>query len=428
LTSKAPLWQLRRDLSRNDAMTGDAGVLILGAGQAAAQAVHSLRHAGYDKPIVVAGEEPYPPYQRPPLSKAYLLGQLSADHLELKGPDFWRATRAELRLNARAAGIDLATKQVAFADGASVRYDTLILALGARARRLAIPGAELDGVMTLRTRSDSDALRARLETAKRVVVVGGGFIGLEIAAAARAFGAEVVVLEAARQLMARTCGSAISDFYVREHARHGVDVRLASPPTAFEGRSRVEAVALADGMRIAADLVVVGIGATPNVEIATAAGLACEDGVVADEAGRTGAPAVYAIGDVAASWSALYRRRMRLESVQNAIDGAKAAAAAIAGATPPPPAAPWNWSDQYDLKLQIAGIGAGFDREVLRGEASKRAFAAFYFAGDRLLGCDAVNAPAEFVAARQLIARGTSIDLAALADASKPMKSFLETV
>jgi 3-phenylpropionate/trans-cinnamate dioxygenase ferredoxin reductase subunit len=408
-------------------MTEGAGVLILGAGQAAAQAVHSLRQAGYDKPIVVAGEEPYPPYQRPPLSKTYLLGQLTADHLDLKGPDFWRATNVELRLEARATEIDRAAKTVAFADGSHAGYDALILALGARARRLAIPGAELDGVMTLRTRADSDALRARFETAKRVVVVGGGFIGLEIAAAAHAFGATVTVLEAASQLMARTCGSAISAFYVREHAAHGVDVRLAAPPTAFEGGARVEAVKLGDGTRVAADIVVVGIGAAPNIELAEAAGLDCDNGVIADETGRTSDPAVYAIGDVAASWSALYGRRMRLESVQNAIDGAKAAAAAIARAKPPAPAAPWNWSDQYDLKLQIAGIGAGFDREIVRGDPAARTFAAFYFAGDRLLGCDAVNAPAEFVAARQLIPRGTPIDLAALADASKPMKSFLET-
>jgi 3-phenylpropionate/trans-cinnamate dioxygenase ferredoxin reductase subunit len=406
-------------------MTGDAGVLILGAGQAAAQAVHSLRQAGYAKPIVVAGEEPFPPYQRPPLSKAYLLGELTADHLDLKGVDYWRASGVELRLNARAADIDRAAKVVVFADGARARYDTLILALGARARTLAIPGADLDGVVTLRTRADSDALRARLASAKRVVVVGGGFIGLEIAAAARKFGAEVVVLEAAAQLMARTCGNAISDFYVGEHAARGVDVRLSAPPTAFEGRSRVEAVTLGDGARLPADLVVAGIGATPNVELAQAAGLACEDGVVADAAGRTNDPAIFAVGDCASSWSALYGKRMRLESVQNAIDGAKAAAAAIAGAPAPTPAAPWNWSDQYDLKLQIAGIGSGFDREVVRGDPTTRAFAVFYFAGDRLLGCDAVNAPAEFVAARQLIPRGTRLDPTAVADASKPMKSFL---
>jgi 3-phenylpropionate/trans-cinnamate dioxygenase ferredoxin reductase subunit len=258
------------------------------------------------------------------------------------------------------------------------------------------------------------------------VVLGGGFIGLEIAAAARTFGAAVTVLEIAPRLMSRTCGAAISSFYVREHAAHGVEVRLDCPRGVIEGASRAEAVKLDDGHRIAADLVVVGVGAAPNVEMAEAAGLACADGVVADEAGRTSDPDIYAIGDCASSLSLLYGRRMRLESVQNAIDGAKAAAAAIAGKPAPAPAAPWNWSDQYDLKLQIAGVANGFDREVIRGDPASRAFAVFYFCGGKLLGCDAVNAPAEFVAARQIITRGVALDPDALLDTSRPMKSFLQ--
>jgi 3-phenylpropionate/trans-cinnamate dioxygenase ferredoxin reductase subunit len=407
-------------------MAEGAGVLILGAGQAAAQAAHSLRQAGYEGPVAVLGDELFAPYQRPPLSKAYLLGEMSATHLELKPADFWSTMRVRLDLGARATGIDRAARRVRLADGSTASYETLILALGARARTLPLPGAKLDGVVTLRTLADADVLQRRLKSASRVVVVGGGFIGLEIAAAARKFGAAAAVLEAAPRLMARTGGRTLSDFYAREHCAHGVDIRLSTPPKAFEGEGRVRSILLADGSRLKADLAVVGVGALPNVEIAQAAGLEVADGIVTDAAGRTSDPAIFAIGDCASAMSPLYGRRMRLESVQNAIDGAKAAAAAITGTAPPHLAAPWNWSDQYDLKLQIAGVSTGFDREVVRGDPASRAFAVFYFAGSKLLGCDAVNAPAEFVVARQLIAKGDTLDPAALIDASRPMKSFLK--
>lgn len=409
-------------------MADGAGVVILGAGQAAAQAAQSLRQSGYQAPVAVLGDELFAPYQRPPLSKAYLLGEMSAVHLELKPADFWSSLQVRLNLGARAERIDRSARTVTLTDGATVPYETLILALGARARTLPLPGADLQGVVTLRTLADADALQQELKAASKVVVVGGGFIGLEIAAAARKFGTAATVLEAAPRLMARTGGRVLSDFYAAEHRAHGVDIRLATPPHAFEGERRVRSVLLADGSRLEADLVVVGVGALPNAEIAQSAGLEVADGIVTDAAGRTGDPAIYAVGDCASSISPIYGRRMRLESVQNAIDGAKAAAAAIAGTAPPPAAAPWNWSDQYDLKLQIAGVSTGFDREVVRGDPASRAFAVFYFAGARLLGCDAVNAPAEFVVARQLIARGETLDSSALVDASRPMKSFLKPV
>jgi len=402
-----------------------AGVLILGAGQAGAQAVHSLRVAGFDGPITLAGAEPHAPYQRPPLSKTYLLGELSADHLELRPTDFWSANHVDLRLGVEAVAIDRTDKRVAFADGSHAPYDTLILAMGARARNLPIPGADLDGVMTLRTRDDADALGARIKTATRVAVVGGGFIGLEIAAAARKYGRDAVVFEAAPRLLARTSGKEISDFYRREHESHGVDVRLAHPPEAFEGEGHVSAVRLADGTRIEADLVVVGVGAQPNAEIAQAASIACANGIVADAEGRTNDPNIFAIGDVASSWSAIYERHIRLESVQNAIDGAKVIAAVLTGKPAPTPAAPWNWSDQYELKLQIAGVAFDPDTTVIRGDPETRAFAAFYLGGGRILACDAINSPHEFLASRQLIARRTTVDPGALNDTSIPMKSFL---
>ena len=407
-------------------MSEAAGVLILGAGQAGAQAVHSLRLAGYEGAITLAGDEAHPPYQRPPLSKAYLLGALPGDDLPLKPSDFWTAMDATLTLGAGAVAIDRDDKIVAFADGATIRYDALILATGARARTLSLPGGELSGIATLRGWDDADRLKAMLPAAANVVVVGGGFIGLEIAAAARTAGATTTVLEAAPRLLARTCGHAISDFYAREHEARGVGVRLASPPAAFEGDGRLEAVTLVDGTRLDAALVVVGVGAVPNAELALSAGLECGDGIIVDDAGRTNDPSIFAIGDVAASWSPLYGRRMRLESVQNAIDGAKAVAAAITGRPAPPVSAPWNWSDQYDLKLQIAGAADSFEGEIIRGDPESRSFAAFYMKDGRLEGCDAVNAPSEFAAARLLIAKRTPLDPAALIDTSVPMKSFLK--
>jgi len=402
-----------------------AGVLILGAGQAGAQAVHSLRMAGFEGPITLAGAESHAPYQRPPLSKTYLLVELTAEHLELRPADYWSANAVELRLGAEAVAIDRTDKRVAFADGSHAAYDTLILATGARARSLPIPGADLSGVLTLRTRDDADALGARIKAATRVAVVGGGFIGLEIAAAARKYGRDAVVFEAAPRLLARTSGEVISDFYRREHESHGVDVRLAHPPEAFEGEGSVSAVRLSDGTRIEADLVVVGVGAQPNSEIAQAASIVCANGVVADAEGRTNDPDIFAIGDVASSWNTIYERHIRLESVQNAIDGAKTVAAVLTGKPAPAQAAPWNWSDQYDLKLQIAGVAFDPDATVIRGDPETRAFAAFYMAEGRILACDAINAPHEFLASRQLIARRTTVDPSALSDTSIPMKSFL---
>ncbi|MGD2133805.1 MAG: FAD-dependent oxidoreductase, partial [Maricaulaceae bacterium] len=347
-------------------MTSHAGTLILGAGQAGAQLALSLRQGGYDRPIVLAGDEPWPPYQRPPLSKDYLLGELTADHLDLRTQDAWREAGVEMKLGLRAAAIDRSAKTVAFDGGESLAYDTLVLALGARAKTLTLAGADLSGVVTLRTRDDADALRPALQAAQGVVVIGGGYIGLEIAAAARKFSRPVTVLEAAPRLMSRTSGPTISDFYAAEHRAHGVDVRLSTPPVGFVGEDAVRAVRLANGDVIDADLVIIGVGAKPNDEIAATAGLACQDGVVVDAQGRTDDPAIFAIGDVARGVNPIYGRPMRLESVQNAIDGAKAAAAAILGADPPRAHAPWNWSDQYDLKLQIAGAAQSFEHEVVR--------------------------------------------------------------
>lgn len=404
---------------------GADGALIVGGGQAGAQCAASLRQNGYDGPITLAGEEPVAPYQRPPLSKAYLLGTLEADRLEAKPAAFYDEAKITLALNARATAIDRSAREVWFHGGARRRYGALVLATGASARRLAVPGADLEGVMTLRTRADADALRARLEAARQVVVIGGGYIGLETAAAARAADRPVTVVEAAPRLLARVAGPEIAAFYRQVHETHGVAVRLEGAAEAFLGDGAVTGVALADGTRLEGDLVIVGVGARANDDLARAAGLACEDGIMTDAHGRTEDPHIFAIGDCARAMSPLYQRPIRFEAVQNALDGAKAVAAVLTGATPPTAPVPWNWSDQYDLKLQTAGVRFEDGESVVRGDPDAGAFAVFTLHDGRVTACDAVNDPASFVAARQLIARRQMVAPERLRDTSAPAKALL---
>lgn len=401
------------------------GVLILGGGQASAQAAASLRLAGFDGAVTIASEETTPPYQRPPLSKGYLLGELDAERLAAKPPAFYEQNDIALALGARATAIDLTAGEVWFARGARRPFDKLIIATGARARRLKIPGADLAGVMTLRTRNDADALRARLASAKNVVVIGGGYIGLETAAAARKQGCAVTVLEMAPRLLARVAGPELADFYARRHAAEGVDIRVNDSAAQFVGAAQVEAVVTASGDRLPADTVVIGVGVIANTEAAEAAGLRCDDGVVTDAASRTSAPNVYAIGDCARAWSPIYERALRFESVQNALDAAKAASAAILGAKPPAAQTPWNWSDQYDVKLQTAGVSTGGDQVIIRGDLNGPSFAVFTLLEGRLIACDAVNAPTEFLAARQIIMRRGAPDPGHLRDPAIAMKSIM---
>jgi 3-phenylpropionate/trans-cinnamate dioxygenase ferredoxin reductase subunit len=382
-------------------------IVIIGAGQAAAKAVETLRGAGHDRPIVLVGEESHPPYQRPPLSKKYLAGEADAEALRLKAEDFYAGSGVDLKLATRVDALDPAAHRVLLAGGATVPYSQLLIATGARPRRLPLTGASLAGVVTLRSIADVDAIRAQLAQAERIVVIGGGYIGLEVAAVACTRGHRVTVLEGQDRVLARVVAEPMSRHFEDLHRGRGVDLRNGVRIAELTGSERVSGVLLADGTLIPADLVLVAIGAEPNDELARVAGLAVDDGIVVDTSTRTSAPEIFAAGDCTRFPSRRYGRAIRLESVQNAIDQAKAAALAMLGEAQNYDPVPWFWSDQYDVKLQIAGLSQGYDRFTTEanGEAS---FALSYYAGDRLLAVDAVNHPRAHMLARRALAGDTT--------------------
>ncbi|MFS8036954.1 NAD(P)/FAD-dependent oxidoreductase [Xanthobacter sp. AM11] len=381
-----------------------APVVIVGAGQAAAQAVTSLKAEGFGGPIVLLGDEPYLPYQRPPLSKAYLGGEMTEDRLELKAPKFYADAGVEVRLGARVSRLLPAEGQVELAEGERIAYGALLLATGTRARALPVPGAELAGVFSIRSIDDVRHFRAMALPGARLVIVGGGYIGLEVAAKARKLGLDVTVVEGQPRLLARVACATISDFALALHEGQGVRVITGMGVTRLVGPDRVSAVELADGRVLPADLVLCAVGAVPNAELAAEAGLALENGIRVDAATRTSAPGIFAAGDVASFPSTLYGRRVRLESVQNAIDQAKAAAKSITGAAVAYDPIPWFWSDQYDVKLQIAGLLDGFDRTECEGDVAAGRFCVRYFAADRLLAVCSVNDPKSHMLARKALA------------------------
>ncbi len=398
--------------------------VIIGAGQAGAQAAQSLRQAGFAGRIVMIGSEPHFPYQRPPLSKAYLQGELAAERLLLKPEAFYEKESIELRRGVSALEIDRRAARVTLSDGTHLAYDRLLIATGAPPRRIACPGAELAGVHTLRTIADSDALRPALTSGGKLVIVGAGYIGLEVAAVARKAGLLVTVLEAMDRVLARVAGPALSAFFEATHRAAGVDLRLGARVVGFEGRARVEQVILGDGARLPCDAVLVGIGAAPAIALAQAAGLPVDNGVVVDAAAQTADPAIFAAGDVTSFPSPLFGRRMRLESVPNAIEQAKVAGAGMAGHTGVYDAVPWFWSDQYDLKLQTAGLGDGADTAVLRGDPATKRFSVWSLKAGRLIAADCVNDPAAFATARKLIAAKAEPAPERLADPGIDYKSL----
>jgi 3-phenylpropionate/trans-cinnamate dioxygenase ferredoxin reductase component len=397
-------------------------IVIVGAGQAGLQAVATLRAEGFAGAIALVGEEPFAPYQRPPLSKAYLMGKLERARLFLKPETFYREA-CELITGTRAVAIDRAAKTVALSDGRALAYDKLLLATGARARAIRCAGAELDGVFYLRSIADVDALQAAFHPGRRLAVVGGGYIGLEVAAVAAKHGLDVTVFEALERVMARAVSKPVSDFFEAEHRAAGVKLMLNTGVEAFVGEGRVEAVR-AGGALHPADLVLVGIGAVPNMELAKAAGLPCADGIVVDEHCMTADPSIFAAGDctfhVGREGLAL-----RLESVQNAIDQAKHAAYAMLGKPRPYKEVPWFWSDQYDLKLQIAGLSRPSDELAIRGDPASRKFAVFHLREGTLAAVESVNAAPEYLVGKKLIAEGARIAAARLADTSIPMKAIV---
>ncbi len=377
---------------------------IVGAGQAAAQAVASLRAEGYGGEIAVYGEEPYPPYQRPPLSKAFLGGEMSEERLELKAPGFYADSGAVLHLGTRVAGLLPQERAIALEDGTRRPYAALLLATGNRARALPVPGAERAGVHAIRGIDDVKWLRPALVPGARLVIIGGGYIGLETAAKAKKLGLDVTVIEGRERLLARVACSTISAFVHALHEGHGIAVRTGTGVAAIAGAERVTGVVLADGTMLPADLVLSAVGAVPNTELAAAAGLALENGIRVDAATRTSAPGIFAAGDVASFPSAIYGRRIRLESVQNAIDQAKAAARSMAGGDVAYDPVPWFWSDQHEAKLQIAGLMDGFTRSAVDGDVAGGRFSVRYFAGDRLLAVCSVNDPRSHMLARRALA------------------------
>ncbi len=411
-------------------MSANVGTLIIGASQAGLQLATSLRKFGGEQPITLVGSETRPPYQRPALSKAFLQGKLGEEGLSLRGADYYHLHRIELISGERVQVVRLSDPEAGAGEavtlkGRRLRFDRLALAVGGAPRRLEVPGSDLPGIHYLRKLDDAIGLRADLEAARHVVVVGGGFVGLEAAAAATAAGKHVTVVEALDRLLARAVAPVVSEFYEAAHRRRGTDVVLGVGVSAFTGRDRVERVQLEDGRSIRADVVVIGIGLVPHTRLAEQMGLACCRGIVVDERARTSIPSVVAAGDCAVVATPDHGS-LRLESVQNAIAQAKTAAATLLGLQPSDNGVPWFWSDQGDLKLQIAGLNTGYDDVVVRGEPDSESFSVLYYREGKLLSIDAVNSPRDYMAVRKTLELGGTVPPEAAADTGVPLKEHIK--
>lgn len=418
---------LSTDSARRDGSAQACGrVVIIGGGQAGAQAAASLRQAGHDGDIVMLCAEDAPPYQRPPLSKAYLKGALAQDRLFLRPESFYTDQRIDLRLGVRASAIDRRAQIVETENGDEIAYDKLLLATGAPPRRLDVPGAGLSGVRDLRTLKDSDALSPILAMQGRLLIVGAGYIGLEVAAVARDAGRDVTVIEAADRPLARSAAAPVSDFFARRHTRAGVDLRCGETVSRILGEDgRVTAAELASGEAIECVAVLIGVGAQPETALAQAAGLAVDDGILVDEGAHTEDPAIWAAGDCTNFYSPRYGRRMRLESVPNAIEQAKVAAANMTGGAAVNDSVPWFWSDQYDVKLQTVGLAEGHDETAIRGASGAESFSVWYWKGPELLAVDAINDPAAFAAAKILLQSGRAVAPEQIRDPQTELKSLV---
>jgi 3-phenylpropionate/trans-cinnamate dioxygenase ferredoxin reductase subunit len=405
-------------------MTTDPTFVIIGAGHAGGRAAEAMRQLGFAGDVVLVGAEPHLPYERPPLSKELLQAEGCEGFALIRDEAWYDEQGITCRLGAAATAIGPEAGTVTLADGGSVAYDKLLLTTGVTVRRLNIPGADLANVHTLRTIDDSRAIEALLAPGRNVAVVGGGFIGLEVAASARKRGSTVTVLEAADRLMGRGVIPAVSSAFLDLHRDNGVDVRLGAGVDRFEGDGKVERVMLADGTALAADLVVVGIGVVPETGLAEAAGIEVDNGIVVDERCRTSAPGIYAAGDATSHYSPHYGRHIRLESWENAQNQAIAAARNMCGEDFVYAGVPWMWSDQYDVGLQVAGVPAEWDAVVYRGDPKSCDFLAFQMAGDDVVGVLAVNRPRDMRFARRLIGSGKTVDPKALADEESPLRDL----
>ena len=405
-----------------------ADVVIVGAGHGGAQVALALRTNGFEGSILMIGRENEPPYERPPLSKEYLARDKEFDRLYIRPPQFWVDKNVTLKLGTEVTALDAAAHQVTLGDGSAVTYGKLIWAAGGDPRKLTCAGADLSGVHAVRTREDVDRLMGELDAgAKKVVVIGGGYIGLEAAAVLTKLGCSVTLLEALPRILARVAGPDISAFYEADHRAHGVDLRTnVSVDSLIGDGGKVSGVKLADGSVVPAEIVIVGIGIIPSVAPLLAAGAEGANGVNVDDHCRTSLPDVYAIGDCAAFACAYAEGAvMRVESVQNANDMGTCVAKAICGDPQPYHAFPWFWSNQYDLKLQTAGLSVGYDQTVLRGDPATRSFSVLYLKDGRLIALDCVNVIKDYVQGRKLVEAGAVIDPAKLADTSVPLKELM---
>ncbi|MEO8223394.1 MAG: FAD-dependent oxidoreductase [Gammaproteobacteria bacterium] len=403
-------------------------VVIAGAGHAAGQTIVSLRQGGYTGHIILVGEEPYLPYQRPPLSKKYLAGELDVPRLLVRQEKFYAEHAVEVLLGTRVTGIDRSARSVTLSTGKRLGYDKLVLATGSRAREVQLPGHRLAGVHYLRTIGDVDRIRDDFRPGASLVVVGAGYIGLEVAAVAVTRGLKVTVIELASRVLARIAAPPVSDFMHRAHEEAGVTIRCNTGIASFAGETHLQAVVCSDGTAIPADLAIVGIGIVPNVELALEAGLTCDNGILVDEYCRTSDPDVLAVGDCTNHPNPLLGRRLRLESVHNAQEQAKTAATTILGRLEPYAQVPWFWSDQYDLKLQIVGLNSASDQAVIRGDPASRSFAVFFLGDGRLTAVYAINSPREFMLSKKLIASGARPEAALLRDTTVSFKAIAEAL
>ena len=401
--------------------------VIVGGGHAAGTLLTALLQKKYQHDVVLVGEDPHPPYQRPPLSKNYLAGEVYQASLYLKPRSVYENAGQQLRLGVRVEQIDRDHKTIRLSDQSTLEYDQLVLATGSHVRRLKAPGADLQGIHYLHDIADADALREQLVPGKRLVIVGGGYIGLEVAASAIKKGVNVTVLEAADRLMQRVTGPEMSAFFYAKHSAAGVDVRLNTAVTGFAAgdQGRVAGVTLAEGGTVPADIVLVSIGVIPETSLAEAAGLPCDDGIVVDEFTRTGDPDILAIGDCTRHRNLFFDKMQRLESVANAVDQARTAPATLMGEEKPYDSAPWFWSNQYDVRLQMVGLSQNHDQRVLRGSPEDKEFAVFYLLEGCVIAVDAVNLPVAFMVGKQLVQHRKSISAEALGDPSVDLKSLV---
>jgi 3-phenylpropionate/trans-cinnamate dioxygenase ferredoxin reductase subunit len=407
-------------------MAAKSRCIIIGASHAAAQLAPTLRQQGWTGSISMITNEYALPYHRPPLSKDYLAGTKTAEQILIRPAAVYNKCDVGITMGVTAAAIDRANKQLLLEDGMALDYDKLVLTTGARVRKIDIPGVELNGVFYLRDLNDAQQIKMFTGANKHAVIIGGGYIGLETASALRKLGMQVTVLEAMPRILQRVTAPEVAAFYSRIHAEEGVEIVADVQAVSISGEKQVESVQCHDGTEYKADLVIIGVGVIPNTELAEQAGLKIDNGIVVDEYARTSDEHILAAGDCTFHYNPIYQRHLRLESVQNALDQASVAASTICGNLKPYSALPWFWSDQYDLKLQIAGLSQGYTDVIVRGDIDgSRSFAAFYMREGKLLAVDAVNRPQEFMFGKKLIMQGNQLDPAQLADDSLSLKTLL---